>query len=384
MMTMKLRRTTAVITLLLVYMGALTLQSVNSITREKCTIERDLNIGDDLSTRDSKTSMLFDGNLRTGWIPSGNSGNSAEVNFDLGRAKRICFIDIGWGVVHKPNQFQISASSDSNTQFTQPYIVNSFMNNSEFERYDFQDVFARYLNLKLFRSNNSYPEVTEVKIYVYKAISRDSKLPRLSHLPLYDDFEKDIYSKSKWNVEYTGHGHAGIKSEKGYGSFYRMFPASSTSSTETHAALVTTSDKFADFRLTADVRTDTQLRQNSEPNKWEVAWIFFRYTDTFHYYWFSLKPNGFELGKKDCNSCKDPTDGQIILYTGPLPTVKIREWSQWTIEMIEDHIKISIDGNKIIDLRDSAMSSRLSNGRIGMYTEDAKVSFDNFHILQYD
>ena len=30
----------------------------------------------------------------------------------------------------------------------------------------------------------------------------------------------------------------------------------------------------------------------------EVAWVFFRYTDTFHYYWISVKPNGVELGKK--------------------------------------------------------------------------------------
>ncbi len=147
--------------------------------------------------------------------------------------------------------------------------------------------------------------------------------------------------------------------------------------------MVTTQSKFSNFTLSVDVRTDTQLRQNSRPNQWEVGWILFRYTDTFHYYWFSLKPNGVELGKKDCNFCTNPADGQDILYTGPLPSLKIGQWSQWNIEVIKNHIKISIDGNKIIDFVDSKMSERLDSGSIGMYTEDAKVSFDNFYLRPY-
>ena len=44
---------------------------------------------------------------------------------------------------------------------------------------------------------------------------------------------------------------------------------------------------------------------------------------------------------------------------------------------------ISIDGNKIIDFTDVNMSKELSNGQLAMYTEDAKVSFDNFYLSHY-
>ena len=48
--------------------------------------------------------------------------------------------------------------------------------------------------------------------------------------------------------------------------------------------------------------------------------------------------------------------------------------------MTGNKISISVDGNKIIDFEDSSMSKQLSKGKIAMYTEDAKVGFDNFYI----
>lgn len=60
--------------------------------------------------------------------------------------------------------------------------------------------------------------------------------------------------------------------------------------------------------------------------------------------------------------------------------MKIGQWSQWTIEAIDNQIMISIDGNKIITFKDKNISRELTNGGIAMYTEDAKVSFDNFYV----
>jgi hypothetical protein len=45
---------------------------------------------------------------------------------------------------------------------------------------------------------------------------------------------------------------------------------------------------------------------------------------------------------------------------------------------------ISVDDNKIIDFIDRNMSNPLSQGKIAMYTEDAKVSFDNLYLLNYN
>jgi hypothetical protein len=41
-------------------------------------------------------------------------------------------------------------------------------------------------------------------------------------------------------------------------------------------------------------KTDKQLRQNSTPNPWEVAWIMWRYQDDWHHYYFIFKPNGVD------------------------------------------------------------------------------------------
>ena len=125
-----------------------------------------------------------------------------------------------------------------------------------------------------------------------------------------------------------------------------------------------------------------QLRQNSEPNMWEAVGsssaTLTRFTIT------GSRSNLMVLNweRRIAIVGVDPTGGQIILYTGPLPTLKISQWSQWTIEAIDNNIIVSIDGNQIITFKDKNMSKELSNGEIAMYTEDAKVSFDNMYISQ--
>ena len=154
----------------------------------------------------------------------------------------------------------------------------------------------------------------------------------------------------------------------------------STSTSQTHSTLVTSTQKWGNLELDIDVKTVQQLRQNSSPNPWEVAWIFFRQTDTFHYYAFLVKPNGIEFDKKDCNTCTDPVQGQQFLVTASSPTLKIGGWSHWKITAIGNHITISVDGNKVIDYVDQTMSQQLSSGAIAMYTEDANVNYDNVFV----
>jgi hypothetical protein len=369
-----------VIASFLVMFEHLSFPRVNAITNESCLIERNSSVFTSDSTKDNSASKVLDGDTSTHWAPA---SKDAWLEIDLGKNMRVCFVDISWDNGEKSNPFVISVSSVSGADSKDIFAGRSISTTSELERYDFQDVSARYLKISFPSNSKSFPGITELNLYTYHPTNRSSRLPVLPNLPLYDNFENKFDTLNKWSVLYTGHGFAGTIAEKGDVNVYQMYPKNSTSAKETHAALVSSKDKFSNFRLVVDVRTDEQLRQNSEPNMWEAAWIFFRYTDTFHYYWFSLKPNGFELGKKDCNSCVDPTDGQIILYTAALPTLKISQWSQWTIEAVDNNIIVSIDGNKIITFKDKNMSKELNNGEIAMYSEDAKVSFDNFYLLQH-
>jgi hypothetical protein len=206
---------------------------------------------------------------------------------------------------------------------------------------------------------------------------------------LYDNFEGGTYTladgqispNGKWVDNFNGFGSAGVKDDgTGSNKVFFMYPRTSTSPGETHASSVSSTQKASDFELSVDAKTIQQLRQNSPPNSWEAATIFFRQTDKFHYYAFVLKTNGIEFDKKDCNTCTDSVQGQQFLVTANSPTLKIGSWSNWKITAIGNHITITVDGNKVIDYIDQTMSPQLSSGAVVMYNEDAYVSFDNVYI----
>jgi hypothetical protein len=135
---------------------------------------------------------------------------------------------------------------------------------------------------------------------------------------------------------------------------------------ETFSALVTTRRSWRDFRFDVSMRPARQLRLNDPGNTWETGWVFFRFRDLENYYYFILKPNGWELGKKH------GSDAQIFLATGETPGLAIGE--EATIRVIADEarIRVAVDGSQILDYRDSRP---LGSGTIGLYEEDARVRF---------
>ena len=92
--------------------------------------------------------------------------------------------------------------------------------------------------------------------------------------------------------------------------------------------------------MKVDMNTVKQMRKNSPPNVCEVGWIDFRYVDKFHHYSLLFKPNGIEIGKKDCDSCADPVYGQQFLETKSTPTIKMKTWNQIKVDMVDNHIKV--------------------------------------------
>ena len=341
--------------------------TVSSVIKESCLTDQHLSVVAIPNHGDNTPSRELYPDKTVHWTARGSSLTTIEI--DLGKQESICLIDLEWQKGQKPIPFKLSASSFSDTGFKE-ISGESVITTMGFDRIYFQDLEARFLKITFPKGTKILDDVTEIHMST-------------RNLPLYDNFQNKSKTNDKWEVVYTGHGFAGTKKEKGNGSVYQIYPKISKLKKETHASLVVSRQNFSNFKLIADVRTDAQLRKNNPPNSWEVGWIFFRYTDTFHYYWFTLKPNGIELGKKDCDKCIDPVEGQIILFTGPVPKLKIGEWSKWTVEAVNNHIMISVDGKRVVDFTDDNMSKELSKGQIAMYSEDAKVSFDNFYLLQY-
>ena len=210
---------------------------------------------------------------------------------------------------------------------------------------------------------------------------------------MYDDFESLTYTLSdsnvspnkKWINVYNGGGSSGVRNDfkDANNNVFFMYPKAAKFANETYANLVITTTNFSNFNMSVDVKTEKQLRGNSSPNTWEVAWILFRYTDDFHYYWFVQKPSGIELGKKDCDTCTDPFDGQEFLYTNENPKLKLGEWTNWKITAIGNNITVSINGTELVNFTDTEMSPQLASGSIGFYDEDASVAFDNIRIKKF-
>jgi hypothetical protein len=153
---------------------------------------------------------------------------------------------------------------------------------------------------------------------------------------------------------------------------YTLQSQAPSSPAETHSALLTSTSTWSDQVFSYTATTLAQLRTGSPPNPWEVAWSMFRFTDLTHYYWFIVKPNGWELGKKQ------GSDTQIFLATGTTPSQPVGTAYQVRVQAQAGRIRISVNGTPVVDYTDS---SPLLSGSVGLYEEDAKVTFANVSVV---
>jgi Ca2+-binding RTX toxin-like protein len=147
-------------------------------------------------------------------------------------------------------------------------------------------------------------------------------------------------------------------------------PMVSTSPSETHAALVVSQTSYTDVVFEADFTTISQLRIGSPPNPWECAWAVFNYTDNTHFYYVALKPNGWELGKAD----PAYPGGQRFLATSEDMTFAVGSRHSFQITQTGDTITVAADGKILTTFTDKERP--YLTGKVGFYTEDAKVAFD--------
>jgi hypothetical protein len=170
-----------------------------------------------------------------------------------------------------------------------------------------------------------------------------------------------------WRIAYDGFGQVDII---GSASDYRVTidPARADSASTTHSALVLSASTRSDLTFVARVRTNVQLRK-PHPNDWEVGWLLWDYVDDQHFYYIILKPNGYELGKEDPSY----PGHQRFLATGTRPAFPVGRWYAVRIQQRGDVIVVTVDGRRLVryvDTRDPYQS-----GRVGLYAEDASVTY---------
>jgi len=169
-----------------------------------------------------------------------------------------------------------------------------------------------------------------------------------------------------WDEIYDGYGNVNFG-----GGMISLKPKTSSSPSETHAALVLSKLRVKDFTVSIKAVTKEQLRTGSTPNPWEVFWIFFNYNFVSggkkETNYFMLKTNGCELG----SACGD-TDQKFLATTND-PKLDTGTEYEYVIDKSGSSVNVSIDGNNIINFSDSGSDLYDDYGYIGLYAEDAHV-----------
>ena len=186
----------------------------------------------------------------------------------------------------------------------------------------------------------------------------------------------DGASFGSWTVVFAGFGCVEVESD-GVNAWLHSQPKAPKGG-NTHSALVAGPlFSSATTTLTYDVKVHTiqQLRTKMNPRPWEVGWVVWHYTDNDHFYYFIAKTNGWELGKRD----PAYKGGQRFLATGTSPTFPIGQ--QYAMRIIQDStntMTASVNGQLLVTFTD--IERPYTGGKIGLYTEDAHVHFDDVFV----
>lgn len=179
----------------------------------------------------------------------------------------------------------------------------------------------------------------------------------------------DGSTHGRWQVMYTGYGTV-----KGNDEQVLLEPHAAEAANVTHGALVHTADTFQDADFAVTVRTEEQLRQNDEPNTWEVGWVQWNLRDNDHFYAVALKPNGWEISKQD----PAYPGAQRFIASGTERTFPVGK--DYRVEITQDwpRMTVTVNGEELATVTDEESPYR--GGAIGLYTEDAKVLFHEFEV----
>lgn len=171
----------------------------------------------------------------------------------------------------------------------------------------------------------------------------------------------------QWILAYSGFGNA-WSSTRGGVTRITLEPAQAASPEQTHAALALSRHTWRDFVAEIRLRTNRQLR-GQHPNPWEVGWILWHYTSDQRFYYINLKPNGWELGKEDPGY----PGGQRYLIAASHPVFPLGRWYTVRVQQHGEDIEVAVDGRRLASFTDTQDPYR--SGQVGLYTEDASVTF---------
>lgn len=171
-----------------------------------------------------------------------------------------------------------------------------------------------------------------------------------------------------WQTVFDGYGRT-----TGDAQSVSLSPQAPARPQDTHAALVTTRRSYDDVVVRARLQVQEQLRPQ-QPNPWEVGWLLWHYTSAQTFYALTLKPTGWELSKQD----PDYPGGQRFLASGTARTFPIGSWHSIGVVQVGDVLTVSADEQPLTRFTDTIRP--YLHGGVGLYSEDARVRFEDVQI----
>ncbi len=174
---------------------------------------------------------------------------------------------------------------------------------------------------------------------------------------------------SLWEEVYNGYGTNTYQS-----GVWRLDPKASAQQDETHASLVISPQTLSrDWKIRVRMTPEKQLRSGTTPNPWETGWIVFGYKPDGTFKYLILKPNGYgvELGEYAGN-------GQNFLYTSSVGALDFPIGKTYDVMLQSNRGTISayVNGARVMRYKMSVKDMLSTSGRLGWYTEDARVQFE--------
>ena len=173
-----------------------------------------------------------------------------------------------------------------------------------------------------------------------------------------------------WHVVFDGVDHGpGVFISKGK---LRLVPQVSQQASDTNSTLVVSRRRFTADPLQLDAtwaaKKSTRI---GTANPWETGWLVWDYVDPDHFTYLILKPNGWEVGRRD------PTQpgNQRFIADADLPVTPIGMTRKVTVSRIGETTTITVDG---VPLTSFTLPPDERHGSVGMYTEDAVVDWTRF------
>jgi hypothetical protein len=175
-----------------------------------------------------------------------------------------------------------------------------------------------------------------------------------------------------WYVVFDGVERApGVRLRHG---LLRLSPQIATRAGATNAALVISRQRFDDYALQLNATWTTRLTTRvGTANPWETGWLVWDYLDNDHFTYLILKPNGWEIGRRDPSQ----RGGQRFIEDGDLPITPIGATRSAMVQRVGGDTTVWVDGQPLTSFTIPAGEHR---GAVGMYSEDAVVDWTSITV----